>query len=263
MVSALDLRGVSVRFEGSPSPILDAIDLCVEAGELHALIGPNGSGKTTIVRAAAGLVAIECGAITLAGRRLETLSTRERARAVALVPQGLEAIPPRSVEEFIDGGRYPHAARDGLAADRDAVQRAIHTTSLGTFRARPLASLSGGERQRALVARALAQDTPVLIGDEPTASLDPSQQLAMLDLFATAARDGRAVLVVTHDLNLASQYADRISLLSAGRVIARGTPREVLTPDVLGPVFGERLHHARFANDRPLVVPERSPGGLS
>ncbi len=263
MTAPLVLRDVRARYPDAESDALDGASVAVAAGEFHALIGPNGSGKSTLLRAAAGLLRTSAGQIELAGAALDALRPRERARRVALVPQGLEAIPDCSVAAFVHGGRYAHARRGraSRADDDDAVRRALEVTSLTRFAARRMARLSGGERQRALVARALAQDTPVLLGDEPTASLDPDQQIAVLELFAARAHAGRAVLVVTHDLNLAGQFADRITLLDEGRVVVTGTPREVLCERVLRPVLGELLRVGTLDgdDDGPPVLVVRRP----
>ncbi|MBI5853192.1 MAG: ABC transporter ATP-binding protein [Planctomycetes bacterium] len=262
MVIPLVLRNLCVRPRGAPKPALEGVDLDAMAGELHALVGPNGAGKTTLLRVAAGLVTPDAGAVEVLGALLAGLSVRERARRVALVPQGLPVIPDRSVWDFVDGGRYAWTSRGqrGSDGDSNAVHEALRATALLALRDRPLDTISGGERQRALVARALAQDTPVLLCDEPTASLDPDQQIAVLELLAARARDGRAVVVVTHDLNLAAQFAHKVTLLADGKVAACGSPREVLCEAVLAPVFGDHLRvGALLADERgaPVVVVRR------
>ncbi|MCC6783225.1 MAG: ABC transporter ATP-binding protein [Planctomycetes bacterium] len=243
MVSPLRLRDVTVRYPGTALPALCNAEFEAVAGELHAVIGRNGSGKSTLLRAAAGLVRTTAGQVELAGEDAARLRPAARARRVALVPQGLDALPDCSVAEFVEGGRYAWRGSPPNAgtSDRAAVAAALTATGLLAFAERPLAALSGGERQRALVARALAQDSPVLLGDEPTASLDPDQQLVVLELFAARARAGRAVVVVTHDLDLAGQFADRITMLASGRVADSGAPAQLLTEARLAPVFGTAL----------------------
>lgn len=258
----LELRGVRVHPSGAAKPALDGVVLELAAGELHALVGPNGAGKTTILRVAAGLVTPDAGSVIAGGQALAGFLPRERARRVALVPQGLPVIPDRSVADFVAGGRYAWIPRGQNAGGDDArvVHDALAATALLAFADRPLDAISGGERQRALVARALAQDTPVLLCDEPTASLDPDQQIAVLELLDARARDGRAVVVVTHDLNLAAQFADKVTLLADGKVVACGTPREVLCEAVLAPVFGDHLRVGALATDAggaPVVVVRR------
>jgi iron complex transport system ATP-binding protein len=243
MVSPLRLIDVTVRYPGTTLPALCIAEFEAAAGELHAVIGRNGSGKSTLLRAAAGLVRAAAGRVELAGEDAARLRPAARARRVALVPQGLEAVPDCSVADFVTGGRYAWRSAPEIAGttDRAAIDAALADTGLLAMAERPLAALSGGERQRALIARALAQDSPVLLGDEPTASLDPDQQLVVLELFAARARAGRAVVVVTHDLDLAGQFADRITILAAGRVVDSGTPAELLTATRLAPVFGNAL----------------------
>ncbi len=266
MVTRLSIEGVAYRHKGAETSALDAVDLEVAPGETLALLGPNGSGKSTLVRIAAGLLTPSRGRAVVDGTSVMALRPRERARAIAVVPQVLEAWPNVAVRDFVLGGRYAHRRRLAApaASDHDAVHRALDATGLTFLADRAIPSLSGGERQRALVARALAQDAGVLLCDEPTASLDVDQQLAVLERVARAAREGRAVLLVTHDLNLAAQFGDRIALLVAGRIAAAGTAGEVLRPDVLTPIYGDQLHFDRLPGDgRPLVVPRRSPPGRS
>jgi iron complex transport system ATP-binding protein len=259
VVSTLRLDGVTATHPGAARAALGGIDLELRGASVHAILGPNGAGKTTLLRVAAGLLRPSTGRVSFAGQSVHRLRPRQRARCIAIVPQGLEAIPPTSVEDFVDGGRY--AWRDSEASDRRAVRDALERTGLATFAERPLASLSGGERQRALVARALAQDAPILLCDEPTASLDVDQQIAVLEILAAESCRGRAVVLVTHELNLASQFADRVTLLHEGRIRAEGRPDEVLCAAVLAPVYGEALHYGRLPDGPPLLVPlRRRPG---
>jgi iron complex transport system ATP-binding protein len=250
------LRADGIRFAYEPgAPVLDGLDLELRERELVVLIGPNGSGKSTLVRLLAGLLAPR-------GGRIERGAP---PRPVALVPQLLRALPGVSVAEFVAGGRYAHLGfwRIATARDRDAVDAALARTGVARWRDRLLHELSGGERQRVLIARALAQDAPLLLADEPTTSLDLDHQLEVMELLGALAREGRAVLAVTHDLNLASQFADRILLLAGGRIAAAGPPRDVLRAEVLAPVYGPRMLVARFpASGLPLVVAERPPAGF-
>ncbi|MGE0142976.1 MAG: ABC transporter ATP-binding protein [Planctomycetota bacterium] len=244
---------LTVRMPSRSEAVLDGISFSLRRGELVALLGRNGSGKTSLLRTLAGLLAPTHGRVCLCGEEPTRLRPRERARRIALVPQGLEHLTPQSVSSFVRGGRYAHFGQADARTDRESCERAMIATGIAELASRDLVTLSGGERQRALVARALAQDTPILLGDEPTASLDPEQQIAILELFATAARSGRAVMVVTHDLNLASQFADKIALLDRGRLVAWDRPSVVLTEATMQPVFGSSL---RILSDASLV---RSP----
>jgi iron complex transport system ATP-binding protein len=255
MVSALRLLGVSARPAGARDQVLDRVDLEVRGSAVHAIVGPNGAGKTTLLRVLAGLLRPSTGTAHVSGTPLESLHPRARARAIAVVPQSLEAVPPMKVATFVAGGRY--AWRTDHRADTLAIAAALERTGLTPMADRALATLSGGERQRALVARALAQDAPVLLCDEPTASLDVDQQIGVLEILAGEACRGRAVVIVTHELNLASQFADRVTLLHHGRVVASGSPTEILQPSTLRPVYGDGLHFGTLDNGRPLVVPRR------
>ena len=183
---------------------------------------------------------------------------------MALVPQYLDRVPEVHVDDFVLGGRYAHlgAWRRHTPEDHAATERAFAACDLEGLRGRLLGTLSGGQRQRTLIARALAQEAPVLLVDEPTNNLDPGHQLAIFELLAALATEGRAVLVVTHDLNLASQFASRLVLLDEGRVAAEGTPRAVLRPEVLDPVYGDGLTYGELGGEdgeerRPFVLPWR------
>lgn len=234
--------------DGSAPLVLNDLTGSVAPGELVSIIGPNGAGKSTLMRLLDGLEVPLSGTVQVGGGALASLDHRARARTIAFVPQFLDRLPSVHVEEFVLGGRYSH--RSGWAhgaQDREAVRRALADCDVQNLEGRLLSNLSGGQRQRVIVARALAQESPVLLVDEPTSSLDPGHQLAIFELLADLAARGRAVLVVTHDLNLASQFSKRILLLEEGRFVARGTPAEVLTPDILCPVYGPGL----FFGDGP------------
>lgn len=215
-------------------PVVDHVDLSVGAGECVGLIGPNGAGKTTLMRAALGLERFK-GASNLAG-----MSAADRARAAAFLPQARQIAWPVDVETLVSLGRVPHLPRGGTisAADRDAIEQALHRLGLDGFRQRIATQLSGGEQGRVLIARALAQQTPLLLADEPIAGLDPAQQIATMQVFAELAREGRAVVVSLHDLGLAARHCTRLVLMHQGRVVADGQPDEVLTPDLVAQVFG-------------------------
>jgi iron complex transport system ATP-binding protein len=217
------------------------VSLGVSSGELLGLIGPNGSGKTSVLRALAGLHRPARGALCLDGRDVSRLPAAERARAIGLVPQGEHYAWPLTVEEVVLLGRAAH--RGWLLpfskADYAVVERALVQTNLLALRQRRVDQLSGGEHQRTLIARALAQEPKVLLLDEPTANLDLHYQMQILDLVSRLAADQQlAVVVAIHDLTLAARYCDRLLLLRDGQVFACGAPHSVLTPENLQAVFG-------------------------
>lgn len=257
----LVIEGLRAGYSDGPD-VLSGVDLTLRDGELTVVVGPNGSGKSTLVKAAAGLLAPRAGSIRVEGRSLAELSDRERARHVAVVPQSLDRWPSLKVVDLVASGRYAHLSwwRGPGAADREAVEQALEQVGLSDQAERPLTELSGGQRQRALVARALAQSASVFLVDEPTNALDLSHQLDVFSSIGALTCEGRAVLTVTHDLNLASQFATRILLLVDGRFAAEGRPQEVLRPEVLGPVYGERLRFGSLPSpmgdgERPFVLP--------
>jgi iron complex transport system ATP-binding protein len=215
---------------------VSALDL--RARELTVLLGPNGAGKTTLVRALAGLIPAE-GRIEIDGRPQSSFSPRERAQRIAYLPQGHVFHWPMPVAAVVALGRYTYGdAFSALTdADRRAVADALKTTGADVFATRAVTTLSGGERARVALARALASDAPILLADEPTASLDPRHQLIVMELLQRAARNGAAVLAIVHDLSLAARFADRVVMMNAGRMVADGAPRDVLTPERIAEVF--------------------------
>ncbi len=257
MGTTLTARAVAARLGGRQ--VLAGVDLTLSPGSLTAIIGPNGAGKTTLVRVMAGLVTPEAGTVLFGERPLSALSARERARAVAYLPQGGTVAWPLPAADVVALGRVPHGGGPGTGPIDPAVARAMRATDSEAFAGRAVTTLSGGERARVLLARALAVEAPVLICDEPVAALDPRHQLAVMGVLAAEARKGRAVAVVMHDLALAARYADRVAILAEGRLAAAGTPREVLTPAMLAAVFGG----ASLREERPdglLVLPWRPLG---
>jgi iron complex transport system ATP-binding protein len=229
-----------VRF--GPVAAVRGLSLRVEAGEWTALIGPNGAGKTSALRALAGLVSYE-GAVTVGGEDARALGRRALARLVAFVPQKPETPPELTVSEYVLLGRTPHISYFGGEGrrDRDAAARALRRLDLEDFAQRPLGSLSGGELQRTVLARALAQEAPVLLLDEPTTSLDLGRQQLVLELVDALREDGLAVLTTLHDLTLAGQYADRLLLLDRGEVVADGAAAEVLSAPNVAAHYGARV----------------------
>jgi iron complex transport system ATP-binding protein len=254
---AIDVVGLHVKL-GS-TPILLGVDLTVAAGEWVTVIGPNGAGKSTLLRALGGLLVFG-GSIALVGTPSNRLRRRDRARLVATVPQTPVVPPGMAVLDYVLLGRTPHIrplARESLA-DLDAADEVLRRLDLVRFADRPLETLSGGERQRAFLARALAQGATLLLLDEPTSSLDIGHQQEVLDLVDELRADrGLTVLATMHDLSIAGEYADRMVLLAGGRVVATGTPRDVLTEKLLSEHYGARVR-VIDAEHGPLVVPVRA-----
>jgi len=231
--------------------VLDGVSLSVDRGELVGLVGPNGAGKTTLIAAVNGTLGFDGGTVELDGTDRRALSQREVARRVATVPQETNTAFEFPVESVVEMGRTAYVSRFGTTteADREAVRRAMERAEVSEFADRSVTTLSGGERQRVLFARALAAETPALLLDEPTASLDINHQIRTLELVREAVDDGKAALAAIHDLNLAARVCDRLVLLSGGAVRATGTPREVLSDDALAASFGVRT----AVNDDPAV----------
>lgn len=227
----LVLERLTVRRRGRT--VLDAVSLALGPGECLGLIGPNGAGKSTLLRAALGLERAE-GRASLAA-----LPPAARARAAAFLPQGRDLAWPVAVRDLVALGRLPHLPRRGPLppADAAAVGRVLAGLGLTALADRPATELSGGELARVLLARALAQETPLLLADEPAAGLDPAQQLQVMGLLRGLAEAGRGVVTTCHDLNLAARFCTRIAVLHQGRLVADGPPARVLTTDLLARVF--------------------------
>ena len=233
----IEARDLWVRF--GPVAAVRGLSLRVEAGEWTALIGPNGAGKTSALRALAGLVPYE-GAVTVDGEDARALGRRALARLVAFVPQKPETPAELTVSEYVLLGRTPHISYFGGEGrrDREAAARALRRLELDDFAQRPLGSLSGGELQRTVLARALAQEAPVLLLDEPTTSLDLGRQQLVLEFVDALRQDGLAVVTTLHDLTLAGQYADRLVLLDRGEVVADGGAADVLSAPNVAAHYG-------------------------
>ena len=232
-------RGIRVRYAGAERLPLDGVDLDVPDGELYAVVGPNGSGKSTLLKALLGVVPLESGTVTLDGRTVGDWSRSELARHVGVVAQSESVSFPLTVREMVGMGRYPHlgALQAEGPRDRDAVDQALEQADVPDLDARDVTTLSGGELQRVRIARALAQEPRALLLDEPTSSLDVRHEMAILELLRAWADEGMTVLVVTHGLNLAARFADRVLLLSRGSVAAQGPPAKVFTAEVLEAVY--------------------------
>jgi iron complex transport system ATP-binding protein len=255
----LDAAGLRVRYPGADAHSLEDVGLRLVPGELVAVVGPNGSGKTTLLRALLGLVDLEAGTVQLDGRPLATWPRAELATAIAAMPQREEPAPLLTVEDAVLLGRYPRlgALAPVTSHDRAAVRQALEQCDSWTLRSRVVDTLSGGEWQRVRLARALAQEPKLLFLDEPTASLDVRHEMELLELVRALVDGGLGGLIITHELNLAARFADRILVLNRGREVAVGPPMEVLTAPVLGPVFEWPLAVTHWGPCIPQVTPLR------
>jgi len=219
---------------------LEGITLTIDAATLHGLVGPNGSGKTTLLRAIAGVIAPFEGRVLVEAVQPHLTPAPVLARMMAVLPQHPVAPLGVTVREAVSWGRIPYLGRlsGAAAADLRAIDRALEATDMHDLAGRPVQTLSGGERQRVLVARAIAQEPRILLLDEPTAHLDVAHQVEVLEVVRRLAREGLTVVAALHDLTLAADYCDRVSLLASGRLRASGLPAEVLTEDNIREAYG-------------------------
>ncbi|WP_433348249.1 ABC transporter ATP-binding protein [Microtetraspora malaysiensis] len=249
----LEVTDLGVRLDGRE--VLSGAAVSAAGGEWLAVVGPNGAGKSTLLKAMMGLLP-HTGEVVVGGVRVRDLKPRERARLIAYAPQSPSLPPDMTVFDYTLLGRTPYIPYLGResAADREVAGAVLERLDLAGFAARPLAHMSGGERQRVVLARALAQQAPVLLLDEPTTALDLGHQQQVLELVdRLRAGDGLTVVTTLHDLSLAGQYADALLLLAGGRVVASGPPAQVLTEPLLARHFGARVRVDAEADGRPLV----------
>jgi iron complex transport system ATP-binding protein len=235
--------------------VLRDVSLSLERGRLVALVGPNGAGKTTLLRALAGLVPAT-GAVQVGDDALSALTLRERAKRFAYLPQGHLVHWPLPARDIVALGRFPHGVTDPARLgpkDIDAVERAMRATDVVDFADRPVTELSGGERSRVALARVLAVEAPIILADEPIASLDPRHQLDVMKSLRTAADAGVLVIVVTHDLGLAARFADHVMVLSEGQLASQGAPAVALSEEVLRDVFRISAYRAEYQRETVIV----------
>jgi len=253
----LEARKISVNYDEREA--VTDVSLRADAGKLIAVIGPNGAGKSTVLRALNGSVSVNRGEVMLDERRIDSYARRAVARQIAVVAQEADLRFPVTVMEFVLGGRYAWSNAWGWETERDIeiARSVLRESALEDFADRLMNELSGGERQRVILARALATEAKILLLDEPTANLDLAHQATMLTLVrARCDRGDTAAVVVTHDVNLAAEFADEVMLLEKGRTIEVGPPREVLTPELLGRVFDLRvLVDAHPISGAPRITP--------
>ena len=254
---ALEARGVSLAYD--QTVVFEGLDLRIETGEVTTLIGANGCGKSTLLKAFGRLLTPTAGTVELDGRGVRSIPTREVARRLAILPQKPLTPSATTVRDLVSRGRHPHQSllKPWTPADTIAVDEALAATGLETLADRDTASLSGGQLQRAWIALVLAQRAPTILLDEPTTFLDLSHQLDVLRLVRSINRErGATVVMVLHDLTLAGRYSDRLVVVGGGRVIADGTPWEVLTPAVLREAFDlDAIVIPDPSSGSPLIVP--------
>ncbi|KQZ29525.1 ABC transporter [Mesorhizobium sp. Root552] len=261
-MTLLSVAGLAVSLGGKQ--VLREVTFSVGSGEFVGLIGPNGAGKSTLLRSVLGLLPTD-GALQLNGQAIAAMSAKQRAAKAAYLAQEREIAWAVPVETVVALGRSPN--RPGFAAlgdtDRSIIDEAMRRMDVEAFRNRIATELSGGEKARVLAARALAQDTPLLLADEPTAGLDPSHQIALMRLFGDLARDGKSVVASLHDLGLAARWCSRLILLDRGRIVADGSPENVLTRETLRAVYGVEAFFgeadgARIVHPLDLAGPPRA-----
>jgi len=262
-MSTLAARALACR--RGKRTVLESIDVAFAAGQVTAIVGPNGAGKTTLLRHLAGLDSPAAGQVELDGTPLGGLRAGVRARRIAYLPQGASAYWPLLGRDLVALGRLPHGAnleRPLAASDVEAVERALRRVDGLAFADRTVDALSQGERARMMLARVLATDARVLLLDEPVASLDPAQALAMMQVLVGEARRGKAVAVVMHDLVLAARFADHVVFLKEGMVAAEGAPNEVFEPETVSAVYGVAVRAVELDGHR-LVLPWVDGAGAS
>ena len=248
------VRNLAVDLNGRK--ILRDISLDVAAGEFVVLMGPNGAGKSTLLRAMAGLVPVS-GTIDFGGRRLASLSLGQRSRLISLLPQGGDVSWPMPAHEVVALGRLPHRTSASALSPQDlsAIDRAIQRCGIAAFLDRPATELSGGERKRVLLARLLAVESPIVLADEPTSSLDPFHQIEILSVLRDEAAAGRTVISAVHEVGLALQFATRVVAIRNGAIMADASPAEFSRNGLLNRLFDVVFETARFWDGTEVVAP--------
>ena len=253
----IDASKLSLTYDGK-TVIVHELNLHIAAGSITALVGPNGCGKSTLLRGISRLLKPLTGSVHLDGREVHTMKARDLAKRLGILPQSPSAPEGLTVHELVAQGRYPHQSwlQQWSRDDEKIVHEALEITNLTLFADRPVDTLSGGQRQRAWIAMALAQQTDVLLLDEPTTYLDLAYQMDVLDLLDDLNQQGRTIVMVLHDLNQAARYADTVVALRGGQIVVQGDPEHVMTPENIRQVFGL---HAEVITDpitgTPMCVP--------
>jgi iron complex transport system ATP-binding protein len=251
------VRQVSYRPNGSARAIVSDVSLEIARGRFSALLGPNGAGKTTFIRLLLGTIEPTSGTITFQGRPLADSTRADLARAIGVVPQG-EGEPSFTVREIVAMGRYPHLGpwQRERVEDVAAIERAMYRCDVAQFADRWVTTLSGGEQQRVRLARALAQEPSALVLDEPTSSLDIKHEMTTFEFLARLRDEGVTVLIATHNLNLAARYADVVMLMDNGRVVGRGAPLDVITPESIEATYDWPVDIVPHRDGAPQVSPK-------
>jgi len=257
-MSVVQAEKLSLSYD--TTPIIHSLDLETPSGQITALIGPNGCGKSTLLRGLARLLKPKVGSVLLNGYAIQTIPTKQLAKELGILPQSPVAPEGITVRELVAQGRYPHQDwfQQWSHADEDALQKALTLTTLTHLTDRAVDTLSGGQRQRAWIAMALAQETDILLLDEPTTYLDLAHQLEVLELLVKLNQEGKTIIMVLHDLNHAAHYADHLVALADGRISAQGTSHEVITEEIIRDVFGvESQVIPHPITGKPLCLPLR------
>lgn len=261
---SLQARALSVGY--GDTAIVRDVNLDVQPGAITALVGPNGCGKSTLLKAFARILPPMCGDVLLQGKPISAIPTKEVARKLALLPQGPVAPEGLKVHELVAQGRFPHQTlfRQWSPQDREAIDRALAATDLSVLADRPVASLSGGQRQRCWLAMVLAQDTPLMLLDEPTTFLDLKVQVDLMALLRrVVTEDGRTMVLVLHELNLAAAFTDHVVMMRNGQIMNEGPPEDIIAPDELWKVFELRADVVPDpATGRPVCLPRAPQGQL-
>ncbi|WP_426501393.1 ABC transporter ATP-binding protein [Streptomyces sp. D54] len=255
-VPRLAARGITVGY--GDRTVIEELDVSVPPGVITTIIGPNGCGKSTLLRTLSRLLKPAGGSVVLDGEDIGRLRTRDVAKKLGLLPQAPVAPEGLTVADLVARGRHPHQSwlRQWSSDDAEVVRRALAMTGVADLADRPVDSLSGGQRQRVWISMTLAQGTDLLLLDEPTTYLDLAHAIDVLDLVDDLHESGRTVVMVLHDLNLATRYSDNLVVMRAGAVLAQGHPRDVITAELLDEAFGLRAKVIDDpVGDRPLIVP--------
>lgn len=252
----LAARGISVGY--GRRMILEDLDIEIPEGELTVIVGPNACGKSTLLRALARMLPVASGTVELDGRAIRSFAPKKVARRLGLLPQSPIASDGIAVDDLVGRGRYPHQGvlRQWSDDDERAVQRALERARVSELSDRMVEELSGGQRQRVWIAMALAQETPILLLDEPTTYLDIAHQVEVLNLARDLQREGYTVVLVLHELNLAFRYATNLVVMQAGSIVAQGAVGDVVTAELIREVYGLPCQLiADPISGRPLVIP--------